>query len=126
MPWMYDGGTNNCLEAFEENTMDTQSPELLKMMYLNGTATLQSVDQYVNGLASTITAMMRQRGERGPALWAVGNVLESRTCIGWKWARISLPALLILLSVGFLAVTTFCSQHAGMWTGHGGRRSWLV
>lgn len=117
MSWMYDDDTNNYLEAFEENTMDTQGPQVLKMMYLNGTATLQTVDQYVSGLTSAITATMRPRGEGGVALWALGNVLESRTCIGVKWAWISLPALLILLSFGFLAATTFCSLRAEMWTG---------
>ena len=97
--------------------MDSQVPQVLKMMYLNGTATLQTVDQYVSGLTSAITATMRPRGEGGVALWALGNVLESRTCIGVKWAWISLPALLILLSFGFLAATTFCSLRAEMWTG---------
>jgi hypothetical protein len=34
-----------------------------------------------------------------------------------KWAWISLPALVILFSVGFLGATAFCSVRAGMWTG---------
>lgn len=38
-------------------------------------------------------AMVRQRGEGGPALWAMGIVLESQACIGVKWAWISLPAV---------------------------------
>lgn len=62
-------------------------------------------------------AMVRQRGEGGPALWAMGIVLESQACIGVKWAWISLPALLILFSVGFLRATAFYNVRAGMWTG---------
>ncbi|CZR54543.1 uncharacterized protein PAC_04427 [Phialocephala subalpina] len=117
MSWMYDDDVNNCLEAFESNAMDTQGPQVLTMMYLNDTATLESVDQYVSGLTGAITGMMRQRGDGGMEMWAVGDVLESRACIGVKWAWMALPAVLILLSVGFLGATAVCIVRVGMWTG---------
>ena len=62
--------------------------------------------------------MVRQRGEVGPALWAMGIVLESQTCIGSSGlgfrCRRWLP---ILFSVVFLGATAFCSVRAGMWSG---------
>jgi hypothetical protein len=114
LSWMYD---NEYIASFNGNTIAVQGPQALTMLYRNGTANMSTVDQYFGGITATMTAMMRQHGEGGQQAWMVGNVLESHTCIGVQWAWISLPAVLVLLSVAFLGATVVRCVQAGMWKG---------
>ncbi|KAL9619902.1 MAG: hypothetical protein Q9160_005549 [Pyrenula sp. 1 TL-2023] len=100
-----------------ENTFQTVGPGQLKYLYRNGTANLSSTNEYLSRLTGTLTAIVRQRGDSGPDRWAFGHVLESRTCVGVKWAWLSLPALLVVLSIAFVIATAVHASRAGMWTG---------
>lgn len=114
MSWIYG---SEYLQASTESTFETTGSEFIKPLYRNGTATIGSTNDYLLGLTDTLTATMRQRGDSGRDQWATGNVLQSRTCIGVKWLWISLPTLIVFLSIAFMIATAFRSSYTDMWAG---------
>lgn len=74
----------------------------LQNLYKNGTADLNSTRTYMQGLANSITAVIRQYGRAENSLPLQGTVLVNRTCIRVQWAWLTLPMALILLTSVFL------------------------
>lgn len=75
-------------------------------LWNNGSATLDSVQDAMRGLADSMTARWRM-GDGisnivGPAR---GTVWENQTCVHVKWAWLTLPAALVLLTIVFLLLT---------------------
>lgn len=75
----------------------------LENLYRNGSASLATVDAFMDGLATSMTANVRTRGETASGGYAQGTPLVSRTCIRVRWAWFALPTALWVLAVGFLA-----------------------
>ncbi|KAL1644250.1 hypothetical protein SLS58_004530 [Diplodia intermedia] len=77
----------------------------LQNLYRNGTADAASVRAYMDGLAASVTANMRARGDDNTrrAGHAAGTPLVARTCVRVRWAWLALPAALAALALGFLA-----------------------
>ncbi|KAL8660013.1 MAG: hypothetical protein Q9202_006839 [Teloschistes flavicans] len=80
-------------------------PAWLIKLYNDGKANIDTVNSYMAGLAEAITANMRERGELLPSGDAKGTTHGSQTCIGARWAWLSLPATMFVLTVIFLAAT---------------------
>lgn len=74
----------------------------LENLYRNGSATLDTVDAFMDGVATSMTANVRTRGETASSGYAQGTPLVSRTCIRARWAWFALPGALWVLAVGFL------------------------
>lgn len=90
-------------------------PLWLMSLYHDTLSNLTTANRYMEGLADAMSAEIRQGGFGSPAN---GTVMESQTCIRVQWAWISLPAILVVLSVLFFATTWWCSQMQswrGMW-----------
>ena len=79
-------------------------PWLLNLGH-NGTANLSTAEAFMEGLSSTITATMRQRGPNGTSAYAQGVTYESQTCVGVRWAWLALPGALLVCSIVFLTIT---------------------
>lgn len=82
------------LEMSQRRTVDgaVGSPWLLNM-FSNGTANLETLNIYIDGLASSITSVMRQNGDSPPGAYAAGTAFSSQTCIRVQWAWLILPFL---------------------------------
>lgn len=97
--WSPDGGT-------------TVTKGSLKMLYRNGTATLNTTSAFMASLADAITARVRQSGDTPVSGQATGAVLTQQTCVGVAWEWLVLPAALVFLSAAFLAATAIaCLDH---------------
>jgi len=114
LSWMYD---ESPLLAVTENTVITSGSTWLKPLYLNGTANIDTVNSYTDGLASAMTAIMRQRGSNP----VMGTVQESQTCVHVAWVWISLPAGLVIFTIVLLACTVITCRVSSMWSS---TRSW--
>lgn len=75
-------------------------------LWNNGSATLDSVQNAMRGLADSMTARWRMgdsiSNTVGPAR---GTVWENQTCVHVNWSWITLPAALLLLTTVFLLLT---------------------
>jgi hypothetical protein len=116
LSWMYD---ESPLLAVTENTVITAGSIWLKHLYLNGTANIDTVNNYTDGLASAMTAVMRERGSSP----AVGAVQGSQTCVHVAWIWISLPAGLVIFTTVLLACTAITCRASSMWSSTGSWRS---
>ena len=116
--WMFGGDNFRAIRWFLRGLFDHNNVTLamfypqgdlwLQNLYMNGTANMSSVDEYMNRLASSMTATIRSHGDpvRAPYTnYASGVVLENQTCIHVRWAWLALPASLVLCSITFLAAT---------------------
>lgn len=74
-------------------------------LFLNGTATLESANAYMEGLANAMTSVIRQNGDTPSTEYAHGTALGLQTCIRVQWAWLSLPSALIVLALAFLVAT---------------------
>jgi hypothetical protein len=116
LSWMYD---EEPLLAVTDNTVITSGSIWLKPLYLNGTANMDTVNSYADGLASAMTAIMR---ERGPSP-VMGAVQGSQTCVHVAWVWISLPAGLVIFTIVLLACTVITCRASSMWSFTGSWRS---
>ncbi|KAE9372778.1 hypothetical protein N431DRAFT_340473 [Stipitochalara longipes BDJ] len=116
LSWMYD---EEPLIAVTDNTVITSGSIWLKPLYLNGTANINTVNSYIDGLAGAMTAIMR---ERGPSP-VMGTVQGSQTCIHIAWVWISLPAGLVIFTSVLLACTYFICRASSMCSSTGSWRS---
>ena len=113
---MYD---ESPLLAVTDNTVITSGSTWLKPLYLNGTANITTVNNYTDGLASAMTAIMRERGP-SPVL---GTVQGSQTCVHIAWVWISLPAGLVLFTIVLLACSAIICRASSMWGSTGSWKS---
>ena len=96
---------------------DTSGDIWIQKLYHNGTANMSTVNTYMEGLTNAITATMRYRGDTNSSGYAKGTVMTIQTCITVQWTWISLPAALLVLTLGFLSVTILqTSSHSGEMT----------
>lgn len=82
-------------------------------LYRNGTADLNSASAYMQSLANSITAVIRQSGDATNSVPLRGTVLFERTCVRVQWAWLILPIALLLLTVLFcmgVAIQTINSR----------------
>ena len=86
------------------STSRQDGPAWLLKLSLKGTATIDSVDTYMAGLANSITASIRQQ-VGNEENYAEGTTYGWQTCIRVRWAWLSLPAILLLLTILFFVIT---------------------
>lgn len=102
----------------------TGSP-YLQRLYKNGTADLKSTEAFMQGLADSITSVIRQHGDSTNSVPATGDTLANSTCIHVQWAWLALPAALLVFSLAFSIATAVKSRRiseTGILEGH--RRAW--
>ncbi|KAK7744662.1 hypothetical protein SLS53_003550 [Cytospora paraplurivora] len=91
-------------------------------LYRNGTANMDTVNAYMDGLDWSITGHMRQNiaavgsGEYTPEV-VLGQVQTLQSCLRVRWVWLSLPAALLCLEFAFLAAIILCSRSADHWRG---------
>ncbi|KAF4540202.1 Zinc-binding oxidoreductase protein [Lasiodiplodia theobromae] len=90
----------------------------LQDLWHNDTATMATVDRWVNGLATSLSGAMRVHGNTPPpANFAYGTVMGSQTCVDVRWAWIGLPAALYGLTIVFIVTTALHTRGDGReWT----------
>lgn len=101
----YLGGLfdDQILQAQNSRLTSVVGPAWLEKLGRFGAANISTVNAFMDGLANSITATMRQSGDiSGPAL---GVTYGWQTCVGVQWAWLSLPASLLGLSIAFLFAT---------------------
>ncbi|KAL8641520.1 MAG: hypothetical protein Q9228_001683 [Teloschistes exilis] len=99
-------------DSYAPQTID---PAWLVKLYNGGRANIETVNLYMAGLAEAITANMREKGEPLPSGDAESTTHRSQTCIGARWAWLSLPAAMLVLTVIFLAVTILQTRTPAAW-----------
>lgn len=68
-------------------TMTTVTgPIAAKLIWRNGTATLTSVEKFMQGLTDTMTATIRTYGVEGETAYAHGEAIMQSTCAHIRWA----------------------------------------
>lgn len=97
----------------------------LLSLYADGQANLSSVVMYMEGLATSITATIREGGDVSNSAPALGTVLGSQTCVGVNWGWLGLPAALVLLTLVFLVATVIQSRrYTRAGAAGAGRKPW--
>jgi len=74
-------------------------------LWRNGTANLHTFEQAMQGLANSLTLIVRQQGANSSQALVSGTVWGTQTCIHVEWAWLSLPAALLVLTILFFATT---------------------
>ncbi|KAF4549995.1 Hypothetical protein D9617_19g103000 [Elsinoe fawcettii] len=77
----------------------------LEALFFNGNASLASVDAYAKGIADALTIHMRMYPVPGMKSNqpSIGIVQEIKTCAHARWVWLTLPVLLVIFNIGFLA-----------------------
>ena len=115
LSWMYD---ESPLLAVESNTVINSGSLWLKPLYRNGTANIDTVNNYMENLVSGMTGIMRQRGDS-----VQGIALMTQTCIHVYWTWLLLPAGLVISSILLLAATMRACKSTDMWNFTGSWKS---
>ncbi|KAK7948018.1 uncharacterized protein PG986_008904 [Apiospora aurea] len=105
------------LGSVTDNTMSVQGDTWLKRFYRNGTVDLNSAKQYFEGIASTLTGLMRQHGDTPASGYAMGTQLAVETCIHVQWPWLLFPAALNAMAVTTLVGTLGRSAKTKTWKG---------
>lgn len=79
-------------------------------LYADGQANLTSATAYMEGLATSMTAAIREGGDSSNSAPARGTVLGSQTCVGVVWAWLALPVVLVFLTLVLLTTTVIQSR----------------
>ena len=79
-------------------------------LYADGHANITSAAAYMEGLAVSITAAIRQGGDSSNSSPARGTVFSSQTCVRVEWAWLAFPAVLLFLTLVFLMTTVAKSR----------------
>lgn len=118
-------------DLFGNKTLDTpywsrgpssaQGDLWLVTLYRNGTANMDTVNAYMDGLAWSVTANMRQTSNAADTPLALrvasGQMQELQSCLKVRWAWLSLPASLLGLQLAFLVVIVVISGSMKHWRG---------
>lgn len=90
-------------------------------LYRNGTASMDTVSAFMDGLAWSLTAAMRQTPNSDDTSrelrTAYGQAQMMQTCLTVRWMWLSLPASLLGLQLGFLVIIVVISGSAKHWRG---------
>ncbi|EON69778.1 hypothetical protein W97_09041 [Coniosporium apollinis CBS 100218] len=88
----------------------------LEPLYNNASATLESIEKTVAGVAMAMTNRIRMGGTnywRQRSVPALGAIHQTTTCVRFDWKWLLLPALLVALSILLLCATIVQTvQHA--------------
>ena len=79
-------------------------PSVLQQLYQQGNASIASVSLAMENVAQSVSAYIRQNGAVNVSAPAVGVVYQQNTCVRIKWGWLAFPAMLIVLTVLFLAL----------------------
>lgn len=90
------------VDGFDPSSVD-YSTDIMQTIFNNGNATLQTVTNTFAKLATSMTNSMRQNGYDVEK--AQGLTYKNEVFIKVRWAWLTLPITLVLLSIVFLAVT---------------------
>lgn len=84
----------------------------LSAMFNNGSATLDTLQTYIDGLTNAMTAVIRKYGDSPTTTTQVkGTAYVSRTCVRVRWPWLSLPAALLVLAALFLGMMMWTTSH---------------
>jgi hypothetical protein len=111
--WMFD---NSSLWSPDGSTI-TNGALWLKTFYRNGTANIDTATQFMAQFSDGITSVIRQHGQSRPDDYVLGAVLAAQTCISVRWAWLSLPAALVVLTIAFLGATIYRCVSSQTWQG---------
>ncbi|KAF2136006.1 uncharacterized protein K452DRAFT_345190 [Aplosporella prunicola CBS 121167] len=105
---MYNG--NQLYHYPSEDVNIIYSNIWLQLLYQNGSATMDTVNSYWKNIAEAMTAQIRHSAT-GPesTRYAFGKAWSQQTCIHVRWAWISFPAMLMVLSFCFFVAVMFQS-----------------
>jgi hypothetical protein len=102
----------------------TGDPWLISM-WRNGTADLDSMTRYADGLAASLTGAIRSLTDQGNSRPALGTVFANQTCIGVDWAWLALPIALMFFAVLFTVSTALQTwRHTKAGAPVDGKRPW--
>ena len=94
-------------------------------LYADGQANLTSAAAYMEGLAISMTAAIREGGDPSNSAPARGTAFGSQTCVGVKWAWLALPVVLLFLTLVFLVTTVVQSRrYTRTGAAEDGRKPW--
>lgn len=82
----------------------------LRQLFQNGNMSLSSVDKIFRNLTTAMTAVVRTSGAEGSAWEARGEMWYSTTCMKIEWHWIAFPAIMIGLTIIFLALVAIESR----------------
>lgn len=90
-------------------------------LYRNGTASMDTVSAFMDGLSWSVTAAMRQTSTSEDTALGLGTVSGQmqmiQTCLTVRWVWLSLPASLLGLQLAFLIAIVVISRSAEHWRG---------
>ena len=94
-------------------------------LYADGHANITSAAAYMEGLAISITAAIRQGGDSSNSAPARGTAFSSQTCVRVEWAWLAFPAVLLFLTLVFLMTTVAKSRrYTRTGAAEDGRKPW--
>ena len=94
-------------------------------LYAGGAANLTSAAAYMERLAVTMTAAIREGGDDSNSAPARGIVFSSQTCVGVEWAWLAVPAVLLFLTLVFFMTTLVKSRrYTRTGAAEDGRKPW--
>lgn len=115
----FDGNTLSLIN--QDNPSEIEGGLWLFSMFLNGTASMDTVNALMSGLAWSVTAALRQapasEGTPREQSAVSGQAQMVQSCLTVRWAWLSLPASLLGLQLVFLVATVAISGSAKHWGG---------
>lgn len=94
-------------------------------LYADGQANLTSAAAYMEGLATSMTAAIREGGDSSNSAPARGTVLASQTCVGVELAWLAFPVVVPFLTLVLLVTTVIQSRrYTRMGAAEDGRKPW--
>ncbi|KAK1749931.1 hypothetical protein QBC47DRAFT_395239 [Echria macrotheca] len=121
--WLVDGkGPDGMYMRLQTSEMypELVGDEWLRTLWRNGTASLASVRNFMDGLAGTLTATIRQTGTSANSKPLLGVMYESRTCVSVNWSWLLYPAILLAFTSVFFILVMYRSHR---YTRPGGKQS---
>lgn len=120
--------SSHLLDIFDNKTLEppywsrsassVQGDLWLVNLYRNGTANMDSINAYMNGLTWSMTGNMRQNSAERMSLRVVpGQMQRVESCLTVRWVWLSLPASLLGLELAFLAAIMMFSRSVKHWRG---------
>jgi hypothetical protein len=76
----------------------------LRQLYDEGDISLQSIQEVMDRLTTSMTAVIRTHGSEGESWHVHGDVQVSTTCVKVRWVWIVFPSSMVVLTAIFLAL----------------------
>lgn len=78
----------------------------LRQLYNDGDISLKSIQEAMDRLTTSMTAVIRSHGNESGAWHMKGDVLVSTTCVRVRWGWITFPCCMVVLTAIFLALVS--------------------